>query len=208
MSAKIANPMFVVLEGGDGVGKSTQQRLLCGWLAGRGYEVLACRDPGSTPLGEKIRSLLLDRHGAPIDRRAEMLLYMAARAQMVEEVIRPALADGKAVVSDRFLLSNIVYQGYAGGLDIEDVRRVGQIATAGLEPALVIVLDMPPDAARGRIGRELDRMEQQDDDFRRRLREGYMVEASREPERIAVVNAAQSMDEVHAEIRAQVEKRL
>lgn len=208
MPPQIAGSRFFVLDGADGVGKSSQQRLLCDWLAGRGYDVLACRDPGSTPLGEKVRSLLLDRHGVPFDRRAEMLLYMAARAQLVEEVIRPALVAGKIVVSDRFLLSNIVYQGYAGGLDIEEVRRVGQIATGGLEPTLVIVLDMPPDAARGRIGRELDRMEQQDDEFRRRLREGYLAEASRDPTRIALVNAARSVEEVQAEIRSLVEKQL
>jgi dTMP kinase len=208
MAAQIDNPRFFVLDGMDGVGKSTQQRLLCDWLTGRGYELLACRDPGTTPLGEKVRALLLDRHGVPIDRRAEMLLYMAARAQMVDEVIRPALVAGKIVVSDRFLLSNIVYQGYAGGLDVEGIRRVGQVSTGGLEPALVVVLDMPPDAAKSRIGRELDRMEQQDDDFRRRLREGYLAEAARDPVRIAVVNAARNIEEVHAEIRSLVEKLL
>src|SRR5687768_6808379 len=157
--------VFIALDGLDGTGKSTQQRLLCDWLRQRGHDVVACRDPGTTPLGERIRTVLLANDLMAIDRRAEMLLYMAARAQLVDEVITPALAAGKTVVSDRYLLANIVYQGYAGGLDPAEIWRVGQVATGGLLPKLVVVLDMPVAAAAGRIGRERDRMEEQGDDF-------------------------------------------
>src|SRR5687768_12168510 len=108
--------MFFSFDGVDGVGKSTQIRLLVDALSERGHEVVTCRDPGGTPLGEKLRGLLLDHHDTPIHRRSEMLLYMASRAALVEDVIRPALAAGKIVVSDRYLLANVVYQGYAGGL--------------------------------------------------------------------------------------------
>src|SRR5262245_13895560 len=125
--------MFFSFDGIDGVGKSTQMRLFCDALRGAGYDVIDCRDPGSTTVGDAIREILL--HGGEnmsIGRRSEMLLYMAARAQLVDEVIRPALAAGKIVVSDRYLLANVVYQGHAGGLDTDAVRTVGRIATDGI----------------------------------------------------------------------------
>jgi dTMP kinase len=120
--------MFLSIDGGDGTGKSTQTELLCQWLREQSRAVVACRDPGSTRLGEAVRNLLLNRHDLEIDRRSEMLLYMAARAQMVEEVIRPALEQGKAVVSDRYLLANVAYQGYGGGLDVATLWEVGRVA--------------------------------------------------------------------------------
>jgi dTMP kinase len=200
--------VFLALDGLDGTGKSTQQRLLCDWLRERGHDVVACRDPGTTPLGERIRTLLLARDSVAIDRRAEMLLYMAARAQMVREVIEPALAAGKSVVSDRYLLANVVYQGHAGGLDPAAIWRVGQIATGGLLPKLTIVLDMPPDAAASRLQRQRDRMEAQGDDFSRRVREGFLAEAANDPQGIVVINAAQSIEAVYADIRTAVENVL
>jgi dTMP kinase len=131
---------------------------------------------------------------------------MAARAQLVEEVIRPALDAGKFVVSDRFLLANVVYQGYAGGLDIDEVRTVGRVATSGLDPGLTVVLDMPPEAATARMRRQHDRMEQQGDDFRRRVRDGFLAEAARRPDAIIVIDAARTIDEVQADIRAAVQR--
>jgi dTMP kinase len=198
--------MFYSIDGGDGVGKSTQIELFCDWLRGRGVEVVSCRDPGSTRLGEAVRGILLDRHDLDIHRRSEMLLYMAARAQMVEEIIRPALDAGKTVVSDRYLLANVVYQGHGGGLDVETLWRVGEIAVGGLMPDLTIVLDMPSQSAAGRIERELDRMEKQGTDFHARVREGFLTEAARRKD-IAVINAAQPIEKVQADIRAAVLKR-
>src|ERR1044071_8558104 len=133
--------MFFSFDGIDGVGKSTQMRLFEEALRRHGYEVVVCRDPGSTPLGERVREILLAHdESTPIGRRSEMLLYMAARAQLVEEVIRPALDAGKVVVSDRYLLANVVYQAHAGGLAADDVWRVGEVTVAGVMPRLVFLL--------------------------------------------------------------------
>jgi dTMP kinase len=193
--------MFLSIDGGDGSGKSTQVELLCQWLDERGHTVVACRDPGSTQLGEAVRNLLLDRHDLHIDRRSEMLLYMAARSQMVEEVIRPALAQGKTVVSDRYLLANVAYQGYGGGLDVAALWEVGRVATAGLMPDLTIVLDVPADVAATRMARPLDRIEKQGAAFHARVRQGFLTEAARAPGKIVVLGAAGSIDQVQAEIR-------
>ena len=198
--------MFLSIDGGDGSGKSTQVELLCQWLHEQGRKVVACRDPGSTQLGEAVRNLLLDRHDLQINRRSEMLLYMAARSQMVEEVIRPALAQGKTVVSDRYLLANVAYQAYGGGLDVAALWEVGRVATAGLMPDLTIVLDVPPEIAAARMARPLDRMEKQGAAFHARVREGFLAEAARAPEKIVVLSAAGSIDDVQAEIRKIVER--
>ncbi len=200
-----AAPCFIALDGLDGTGKSTQQRLLAEWLRKGGHKVVTCRDPGTTPLGEKIRSLLLDRDSARVDSNAEMLLYMAARAQLVDEVIRPALTAQTTVISDRFLLSNIVYQGYARGLDLDDIRRVGELATGGVRPDLTFVLNMSSEAALARIRRGHDRMEHEGAEFHKRVREGFLAEAAKDPERIVVIDAARGIEHVHADIRGAVE---
>lgn len=200
--------MFLSLDGIDGTGKSTQLSLLAEFLRATGQQVVVCRDPGSTPLGEEIRRILLDKRETSISRTAEMFLYMAARAQLVAELIRPALEAGKTVLTDRFLLANVVYQGHAGGLDVDELWRIGRTATGGLEPALTIVLDMPPEAAASRLARPLDRMESQGDDFRRRLREGFLAEAGRRPEKIVVIDAARAIDVVQADIRQALADRL
>lgn len=194
--------MFFSFDGIDGAGKSTQIERFCAWLTAEGHDVFACRDPGSTPAGEQIRHLLLDHQQWPIGRRCEMLLYMAARAQLVEEQIVPALDAGRVVVCDRFLLANVVYQGYGGGLDVESLWQIGHYATAGVSPDLTFLLDLDPQVAAGRIARTLDRMEQQGDDFRTRIREGFLREARRRPEAIVVIDAARPADTVQAEIRA------
>ena len=193
--------MFISIDGGDGTGKSTQVELLAEWLRTRGHDLVTCRDPGSTPLGEAVRGILLDRHDLHIHRRGEMLLYMAARAQLVEEVIRPALGNGKTVLCDRYLLANVVYQGHGGGLDVAAIWEVGRMATDGLMPDLTIVLDVPAEVAASRITRPLDRMEKQGDAFHARVREGFLAEAAQAPEKIVVVDAARSVEEVQAEIR-------
>lgn len=195
--------MFFSFDGIDGVGKTTQMELFCEWLRAEGHDVVTCRDPGSTPLGERVREILLHSDSdTAIGRRAEMLLYMAARAQLVDEVIRPALAAGTTVVSDRYLLANIVYQGHAGGLDLEAIRRVGAVVTDGIWPDVVFLLDMAPTAADGRMQRTLDRMERQGAEFRERLRNGFLVEAARAENRVRLIDADRAVDVVQAEIRA------
>ena len=197
--------MFFTFDGLDGVGKTTQFDRFCDWLREAGHSVVTCYDPGSTPLGEAVRRLLLERGDTRIDRRAEMLLFMAARAQMVDELIAPSLAAGQTVVSDRFLLANVVYQGYAGGLDVDEIWHIGQLATRGIEPDLTFVLDMPPAAASQRIARPLDRMEIQTAEFQQRLRAGYLAEAARSPAKIAVIDASRDIEAIQADIRRQAE---
>ncbi|HEX4143931.1 MAG TPA: dTMP kinase [Pirellulales bacterium] len=198
--------MFFAFDGLDGVGKTTQLELFCQWLSDHGHEVEHCIDPGSTPLGEKVRSVLLERHGTTIDPMAEMLLFMAARAQLVAEVILPALEAGRTVVSDRYLLANVVYQGYARGLDVKTIWEIGRVATGGVAPDLTVVLDMPIDATADRLARPLDRMETgQDDAFRQRLRSGFLAEAIARPDTIAIIDAARPIDVVQAEIRRRAE---
>ncbi|MBS0210669.1 MAG: dTMP kinase [Planctomycetes bacterium] len=196
--------MFLSLDGVDGAGKSTQLKLLAGWLAARG-ELVTCRDPGSTELGEAVREILLGTHDTPIGRRGEMLLYMAARAQMVEQVIRPALARGATVLSDRFLLANVVYQGHAGGLPPAEIWNVGLTATGGLLPDLNIVLDLPIEVARSRINRSLDRMEQRGEAFFAAVRQGFLAEAAEHRDSIRVIDASSSVDEVQGAIRREIE---
>lgn len=194
--------MFFSFDGIDGVGKSTQLALFAQWLTDQGQQVVTCRDPGSTPLGERIRNLLLaNDEQAPIHRRAEMLLYMAARAQLVEEIIRPALNAGKTVVSDRYLLANVVYQAYAGGLPLEEVRRVGEITVAGIMPDAIFLLDMEPTQADARLERPRDRMEQQGAEFRDSLREGFLAEARLSPRTIHVLDASRPVQELQNSIR-------
>jgi len=193
--------MFISFDGVDGVGKSTQAAQFVEWLQEQGHQVLRCRDPGSTELGERLRTLVLKDTKISIAAGSEMLLYMAARAQLVSEVIQPALAAGQVVVSDRFLLANVVYQGHAAGLDPQDIWDVGAVATGGLEPDLTVVLDMPLEKAVGRIGRELDRMEARGLEFLEKVRQGFLREAERSPERIVVVNADQEIPQVQNDIR-------
>ncbi|MDR2116375.1 MAG: dTMP kinase, partial [Planctomycetaceae bacterium] len=161
--------MFITLDGGDGCGKSTQQKRLGHCFQSQGYEVVLCQDPGSTTLGNEIRHILLHGHELRIDNKTEMFLFMAARAQMVEEIIRPALKAKKVVISDRFLLSNYVYQGYAGGISLNTLETVGQIAVEEITPDLTIILDIPYEKAVQRIENRnvLDRMEQKGEQYHR-----------------------------------------
>lgn len=198
--------MFISFDGVDGVGKSTQVRLLREWLAARGERVVTCRDPGSTGLGEKLREVLLSHHDTAIHRRSEMLLYMAARSQLVEEIIRPALARGEWILSDRYLLANVVYQAHAGGLAVDEVWRTGRIATGSLMPNMTIVLDMPAAAAQARQGRPPDRMEAQGLEYLERVRQGFLIEAQAGRIPIAVVAADRPAELVHQDVLTIVER--
>jgi len=191
---------FIVLEGIDGSGKSSQIAPLADSLRAAGKRVVTCRDPGATAAGDAIRSILLHRQEITLSATAEMLLYMAARAQLVAEVIVPALNRGDWVISDRFLPANIVYQGYAGGLDPDSIRQVGEVATGGLEPDLVLLLDIDPAAALSRIERPLDKLENRGADHRSRLRDGYRQEAARRPDRWVIIDAVQSLPNVTGQI--------
>lgn len=199
---------FIVLEGIDGSGKSSQVGALAALLRGKGLEVVTCRDPGATAAGDAVRQILLHRLEIALAPTTEMLLYMAARAQLVAEVIAPALARGAWVVSDRFLPANVVYQGHAGTVDPEAIRAVGRVATGGLSPDLVLVLDVDVAVAAGRIDRPLDRLESRGDEYRRKLREGYLLEAAADPARFVVIDATPDRATVERRIRAAVVDRL
>jgi dTMP kinase len=193
--------LFFSFDGVDGVGKTTQLKAFCQWLRENGQVVVECRDPGGTPLGESIRKIVLHGDDVAICARSEMLLYMASRAQLVRDVIQPALDAGKSVVSDRFLLANVVYQGHAGGVPPEMVWQVGKIATGGLEPDQTFLLDMPADRAAARIDRELDRMEAKGLDYLGQVRQSFLDEAMRRPDRIMIINADAPPDCVQESIR-------
>jgi dTMP kinase len=199
---------FISLDGLDGTGKSTQCRLLAEWLAAQKVPVTSCTDPGGTALGQELRKILLFGREHRIGTVTEAMLFMASRAQLVEEVIRPALARGEVVVSDRFLLANVVYQGHAGGLNAEDLWSVGRFVTGGLEPDLTLVFDLPPDIAVARRNREADRMEGRGEDYYVRVRTGFKYEAGRRPELHRIIDATPDVDTVQREVRQQVARLL
>jgi dTMP kinase len=206
-------PVFISLDGLDGTGKSTQCRLLVEWLTVQKVPVTACADPGGTAIGQELRQFLLFGREHHIATSTEAMLFMASRAQLVEEVIRPALERGEVVVSDRFLLANVVYQGHAyqghpGGLNPEDLWTVGHIVTHGLEPDLTLVLDLPPDVAVARRNREADRMEGRDADYYTGVRRGFLFEAGRRPDRHCIIDARPDVDTVQRSVRGAVARVL
>lgn len=183
----IISGFFLSLEGPDGCGKSTLARIVESWLTARGYPVTRTFEPGATALGRHLRRLLLEGQVemAPL---TEALLMAADRAQHVEEIIRPALAQGRVVISDRFVDSSLVYQGYAGGAPVEAVRRINEEATGGLYPHLTVLLDVDPEVARARRGSQgEDRYESRGPEFQRAVYEGFRRLAALEPDRIVVV---------------------
>lgn len=197
--------MFITLEGGEGVGKTTQQALLAERLQREGYACVSTREPGGTALGEALRELLL--HGDPLTPLAELLLYAADRAEHVNKVIAPALAVGQVVICDRFTDSTLAYQGYGRGLDLQQVRQLNHLATGGLQPHLTLWLDLPPEVGLARTGLA-DRLEQERLEFHRRVHQGFQALAAAEPQRIVRIDAGGSPLEVAARIWSVVKPRL
>ncbi|MGY2753519.1 dTMP kinase [Thermostichus sp. MS-CIW-21] len=197
--------MFITLEGGEGVGKTTQQALLAERLQREGYACVSTREPGGTALGEALRELLL--HGDPLTPLAELFLYAADRAEHVQKCILPALAAGQVVVCDRFTDSTLAYQGYGRGLDLEKIRQLNHLATGGLQPHLTLWLDLPPEVGLARSGLA-DRLEQERLEFHRRVHQGFQALAAAEPQRIVRIDAEGSPLEVAARIWSVVQPRL
>ena len=200
--------MFFVFDGVDGAGKSTQLNLFASWLRDRGLDVVCCSDPGTTQLGNQMRSLLLGNHEVAIHMRSEMLMFMTARCQLVEELIRPALASGKTVVCDRYVYSTVVYQGHAGDLNPDDVWQVNQIATAGLMADMTFIFDLDVETVSQRLGESRDRMESRGAAYFQRVRDGFLSEAKRWPELAMLVDASGDIDSIQATIRKATESIL
>lgn len=204
----MARPALISLDGLDGTGKSTQCRLLEDWLTSQKIPAVSCVDPGGTALGQKLRELLLFGKDHHIATTTEALLFMASRAQLVEEVIRPALDRGEVVITDRFTLANVVYQGHAGGLRPEDLWTIGTIATAGLEPDLTLVLDASLDTASARRTGDPDRLEDRNREYHARVRTGFLYEAGRRPDRHRIIDATPEVDAVQRHVRREVGRLL
>ena len=187
---------FIVLDGPEGSGKTTQVERLIQWLREGGRQATAVRDPGSTPVSERIREVLLDNRLPEMDVRTEVFLYMASRAEMVARIIRPALEVGLVVVSDRFVSSTVAYQGAAGGVDTTAIWDLGRLACDGIEPDLTVILDMDVEAAFARLKREHDRIESRDRAYHEKVRQGFLAMARERPDRFVVVDAARPADEV------------
>ncbi len=196
----ITEGTFITFEGIEGCGKTTQLRRLAGALANRGIPFLTTLEPGEGPIGRRIRETLLAHHGEPIDPLAELMLYLADRAQHVTRVLAPGLEAGKVVLCDRYADATLAYQGYGRGIDPARIRDLNVFVTRGLTPSLTFLFDCPPEVGLRRIRGAPDRMESQELDFHRRVRAGYLSLAEAEPGRFAVIDATRSAESVFDEM--------
>lgn len=196
--------LFITFEGPDGAGKTTQVAAFAQALRQEGYDVLVTREPGGTPLSDKIRALLLDPAHQEMADATEVLLYAASRAQHVREKVLPALQSGQIVVCDRFVDASVAYQGYGLGQPLDDIATINQFATAGLKPDRTYLLDLPPSVGRRRLGQRqwLDRIEQKGEQYHQRVRDGFRKIAEQHPERVRLIDANRSIEHVHQEIMA------
>ena len=202
--------IFISMEGPDGSGKCTQLELLQAYLEGKGYEIIITREQGGTKISEAVREIILNKDYTEMGYMTEALLYASARAQLVSEVIKPALDSGKAVISDRFVDSSAVYQGMARGLGVDNVYKINEFAIQGVMPDLTIHLDLPAKVGIGRKNeqKELDRMELETIDFHEKVAEGYRELARKSPDRIYTIDAALPIQDIHKIIVDKVENIL
>ncbi|QOV36617.1 dTMP kinase [Streptomyces ferrugineus] len=199
---------FIALEGGDGAGKSTQAEALAEWIRGKGHEVVVTREPGATPVGKRLRSILLDVSSAGLSHRAEALLYAADRAEHVDTVVRPALERGAVVISDRYVDSSVAYQGAGRDLSPTEIARINRWATNGLAPHLTVLLDISPESARERFTEAPDRLESEPTEFHARVRSGFLTLAAADPGRYLVVDAGQEPEAVTTVVRHRLDQML
>ncbi|MEU4872753.1 dTMP kinase [Streptomyces sp. NPDC021608] len=207
-TAPAATGFFIALEGGDGAGKSTQAEALAEWIRAKGHEVVLTREPGATPVGKRLRSILLDVSSAGLSHRAEALLYAADRAEHVDTVVRPALERGAVVITDRYVDSSVAYQGAGRDLSPTEVARISRWATDGLVPHLTVLLDVSPEAARERFTEAPDRLESEPAEFHARVRAGFLTLAAADPGRYLVVDAVQEPEAVTSVVRHRLDQLL
>ena len=198
---------FIVFDGPDGSGKTTQFARFVSYCRDAGIDMCEVREPGGTTIGEQIRAILLNPDNIEMSLRCEMMLYMASRAQLVEERIRPALDRGQLVLADRFLSSTLAYQGAAGGLSEAEILAVGKVAVGSIWPDLTIIVDVDERVAARRLHPLLDRMEKKGVEFHRRVREGFLVQARAQPSQYLVVDGTREVDAVFAAVLEGVEAR-
>ncbi len=191
---------FITFEGADGCGKTTQAELLEKWLNTKGYNTLMTLEPGATDLGKNLRQILL-HYDKPVSDEAEMFMYLADRAQHAQMIIKPALEDKKIVLCDRYTDSTVAYQGYGREGNIEQINILNKIATKGLKSNLTLLFDVESEIAQSRLGKTKDRLESQGIDFHKKVRNGYLELAKQEPERIKVINANKTIEEVFSEVK-------
>ncbi len=191
--------LFITFEGADGCGKTTQLMLLAKGLKAKGYDVIVTREPGAKGLGEKIREILLNYDGE-VSSKCETFLFLADRAQHMDVIVRPAVEKGKIVLCDRHTDSTVAYQGYGRGLDIERINALNNIATGGDKPDLTFVFDIDAETSMQRVGSEKDRMESAGVEFFNRVRHGYLEIAHNEPQRVKVIDASKSIEEIHKDV--------
>lgn len=191
--------LFITFEGPDGCGKTTQMKLLAEYFEKQGKEVVLTREPGGKGLGEKIREILLNYDGEVSDR-CESFLFLADRAQNIDIIVNPAIKQGKIVLCDRHIDSTVAYQGYGRGLDIDRINKLNNLATNGKKPDLTLVFDVDVETSMKRVGKEKDRMESAGIEFHNRVRTGYLKLAAQEPNRIKVLDATKSIEEIHKDV--------
>lgn len=197
--------LFITFEGADGCGKTTQLMLLAKYLKAQGREVVVTREPGARGLGEKIREILLNYDGE-VSSRAEAFMFLADRAQHIDVIVNPAIKSGKIVLCDRHTDSSVAYQGYGRRLDIDEIKRLNSIATNGKEPDMTLIFDIDVETSMARVGDTKDRMESAGIEFFNRVRNGYLEIAKQEPNRVKVLDASKSIEEIHKNVIALYEK--
>ena len=199
---------FITFEGSEGSGKSTQIELAQQYLESKGKNVLFLREPGGVKISENIRNILLDTETKDMTDECETLLYMAARAQLVSEIIIPALNSGKVILCDRFLDSTVAYQGYGNGVNIEKIKNIGEFVTQGFYPDLTFLFDLNVEEGFARINRSKDRIEQRGLDYHSRVRSGYLEIAKSEPDRVKLIDARKSKEEIQSVVQKHIDQLL
>src|SRR5574344_1250469 len=199
--------LFITFEGIDGCGKTTQLNLTADYLKSKGFDVLITREPGAKGLGEMLSEILLNYDG-DVSSNCEAFLFLADRAQHIDTIVKPAIDSGKIVLCDRHTDSTVAYQGYGRGVDLGQINMLNDIATSGLKPDLTFIFDVDIETSQKRVGKDKDRMESAGIEFHKRVREGYLKIADGEPDRVKVINAVESVENISTQVKTLIDRIL